>query len=129
MVEKNALFYTEDHEWVNVISANKVRVGITDFAVEQLGDVVYVDIPEIGDEATAKEELGSVESVKSTSEINAPVSGSVVAVNEELEDESELVNEEPYGKGWFFEIETDGDVDTSKLLSYDAYQKILEDEA
>lgn len=129
MVEKNALFYTEDHEWVNVISANKVRVGITDFAVEQLGDVVYVDIPEIGDEATANEELGSVESVKSTSEINAPVSGSVVAVNEELEDESELVNEEPYGKGWFFEIETDGDVDTSKLLSYDAYQEILEDEA
>lgn len=126
MADQKELFYTEDHEWVEVVAANKVRVGVTDYAVEQLGDVVYVDLPEVDDEVEAGSECGSIESVKSTSEILSPVSGKVVAINEDLEDAPETVNAEPFGKGWFLEIETDGDVDTSALMSYDAYQEIKE---
>lgn len=124
MADQKELFYTEDHEWVEVVASNKARIGVTDFAVEQLGDIVYVDLPEVDDDAEAGGEIGSLESVKSTAEILSPISGKVVAVNEDLEDAPESVNQDPFGKGWFLEIETDGDVDTSGLLSYDAYQEI-----
>lgn len=119
------VFYTEDHDWVEVMDTNKVRVGITDYAQEQLGDVVYVELPEVGDDLDAGEELGTVESVKSVSEILAPVTGTVVAVNSVLEDEPELVNDDATGEGWFVEIETTDEVDTSSLLTKEDYEKLI----
>lgn len=124
MADKQNVFYTEDHEWVEV-NGSTVRVGITDFAVEQLGDVVYVELPDVDDELEAEEEFGSVESVKSVSELYAPIAGTVSATNEDLEDAPETVNEDPFGKGWFLELAVEGDVDTSSLLDRAAYEKFI----
>lgn len=121
------IFYTKDHDWIEVLENNKVRIGITEYAQEQLGDIVYVELPEVGDIFEANEEFGTVESVKSVSEILAPVSGKIVTINEVLEEEPELVNDDATGQGWFVEMETEGEVDTSNLLSKEAYEKILEE--
>lgn len=96
--------YSEEHEWVKV-EGEKIRIGITDFAQSELGDIVFVELPEVGDEIEADEPFGSVESVKTVSELYAPVSGKVVEVNEELEDSPELVNESPYEKAWMIIVE------------------------
>lgn len=111
------VFYTEDHEWIEILAPNKARIGITNFAAEQLGDIVFVELPEVDDEIEAEEGLATVESVKSVSEVYAPFSGKVVAVNEDLEDAPETVNEDASGKGWFVEIETSEDIDTSSFLT------------
>lgn len=111
------VFFTEDHEFIEILAANKARMGITAFAAEQLGDIVHVELPEVDDEFDAEEEVVTVESVKSVSEVYAPFAGKIVAINEELEDAPELVNEDSQGKGWFFEIEAEGDIDTSAFLS------------
>jgi glycine cleavage system H protein len=113
------LLYTSDHEWVRVDSG-KARVGITDFAQDALGDVVYVGLPNVGDAVTAGGVCGEVESTKSVSEIYAPVSGTIVEVNAAVADNPEKVNEDPYGDGWMFVIELASD-DTSHLLSSSAY--------
>lgn len=126
-MDKAKLFYTEDHEWIEVLDGNKIKLGVTDYAVNQLGDIVYVELPEEDDEFDAEDEIANVESVKSTSEIYSPVAGKVVAVNEALEDEPEKVNEDPYALGWFVELETEGEVDTSELLSLEQYQALIED--
>ena len=91
------VFYTEDHEWVEVLGQNKIKIGITDFAQDELGDIVYVELPEVGDEFDAGDEFGTVESVKSVSEILTPFAGTVVTVNDLIDDEPEMVNDEPYG--------------------------------
>lgn len=122
------VFYTEDHEWVS-IDGNTARVGITDYAQDQLGDVVYVELPEEGDEIEVGEEVGSVESVKSVSELIAPVSGTVSAINETIEDAPETANEDPEGEGWFYEVELDGEVDTSSLMDAVAYEEFKAEEA
>lgn len=122
------VFYTEDHEWVS-IDGNTARVGITDYAQDQLGDVVYVELPEEGDEIEVGEEVGSVESVKSVSELIAPVSGTVSAINETIEDAPETANEDPEGEGWFYEVELDGEVDTSSLMDAAAYEEFKAEEA
>ncbi len=99
--------YSEEHEWVNSTDINEgdvVRVGITHIAAEALGEIVYVELPEVGDEIEASEAFGEVESTKSVSDIYAPVSGEIVAVNEELEDEAGLINEDPYGEGWLYDV-------------------------
>lgn len=99
--------YSEEHEWVNSTDINEgdvVRVGITHIAAEALGEIVYVELPEVGDEIEAGEAFGEVESTKSVSDIYAPVSGEIVAVNEELEDEAGLINEDPYGEGWLYDV-------------------------
>lgn len=101
------LQYTSDHEWVRT-EGGQVRVGITDFAQDALGDVVYVGLPTVGDAVTAGQACGEVESTKSVSEIYAPVSGTVVAVNGTVADSPETVNGDPYGEGWMFVIEVDG---------------------
>src|SRR6188472_3719062 len=93
------LKYSEEHEWVKT-EGEKVRIGITDFAQSELGDIVFVELPEVGDEIEADEPFGSVESVKTVSELYAPVSGKVVAVNDNLSDSPELVNESPYEEAW-----------------------------
>lgn len=99
--------YSEEHEWVNATSISEgdtVRVGITHIAAEALGEIVFVDLPEVGDEVEAGEAFGEVESTKSVSDIYAPVSGEVVAINEELADNAGLVNEDPYTNGWLYEV-------------------------
>ena len=110
------LRYSEEHEWVKV-EGEKVRVGITDFAQHELGDIVFVELPEVGTEIAANEPFGSVESVKTVSELYAPISGKVVEVNEDLNDSPESVNESPYEKAWMVVIEpTDlSEVDKSDL--------------
>ena len=120
-------FYTEDHDWVKMIEDNKVRIGITEYAQDQLGDIVYVELPEVGDDLEAGDELGTVESVKSVSEILSPLTGTITAVNEALEDEPELVNDDATGEGWFVELETAGDVDTTGLLSKEEYDTLIEE--
>ena len=114
------LKYTEAHEWVRVMAEGTAQVGITDFAQSQLGDVVFVQLPEVGQRIAAGAAVGEIESTKSVSDLFAPVSGEVVAINEALVDQPELVNSEPYAAGWIFEVRTDGPVDDS-LLDAAAY--------
>ncbi|MGV0398257.1 glycine cleavage system protein GcvH [Corynebacterium suicordis] len=99
--------YSEEHEWVNsteVSAGDTVRVGITHIAAEALGEIVFVELPEVGDEVEAGEAFGEVESTKSVSDIYAPVTGEIVAINEELADNAALINEDPYTAGWFYEV-------------------------
>ena len=99
--------YSEEHEWVNttdITEGEVVRVGITHIAAEALGEIVFVELPEVGDGIEAGEPFGEIESTKSVSDIYAPVSGEIVAVNEELEDNAGIINEDPYGKGWLYDV-------------------------
>ncbi|NJP38298.1 glycine cleavage system protein GcvH [Alkalicoccus luteus] len=117
--------YSEEHEWVKE-EDGKVRIGITDFAQSELGDIVFVELPEVGDELQADEPFGSVESVKTVSELYAPVSGKVVEINEELEDSPELVNESPYEQAWMVVVEVSSQGDVDKLMDADAYQNMID---
>jgi glycine cleavage system H protein len=119
------LRYTEAHEWVRDGADGVLRVGITDYAQAQLGDVVFVDLPAVGDTVTAGAPCGEVESTKSVSEIYAPVSGEVVAVNEALTGSPELVNSGPYDDGWMFEIRADG-AEAEGLLDAAAYRSLTD---
>lgn len=121
------LRYTAEHEWVKNEGSNRVRVGITDFAQSELGDIVFVELPEVGDEVTANEPFGSVESVKTVSELYAPLSGKVVEVNTELEESPENVNDEPYGSGWMIVIEYSDESELAGLLSAEQYQESIEE--
>ena len=114
--------YSKDHEWILPLGENTVRVGITDYAVEQLGDIVYVEVPEVDAEVSVGSEMGTVESIKSASEIFSPVTGIIIAVNEELEDGPELVNDSPYEEGWFAEIQLENPIELKGLLSEANYQ-------
>ncbi|MFS8631635.1 MAG: glycine cleavage system protein GcvH, partial [Bacillales bacterium] len=109
------------HEWVRV-EGDKVRIGITDFAQSELGDIVFVELPEVGTEITANEPFGSVESVKTVSELYAPISGKVVEVNEALNDNPEYVNESPYEKAWMIVIEPSDDSELDDLLTAEEYE-------
>lgn len=120
------LLYARSHEWVRV-QADKVVMGITHYAQDQLGEVVYVELPEPGTGANAGEELGTIESVKAVAEFVSPVAGEVAEVNERLADEPNLVNDEPYGDGWLVMIS--GSVDQDDLLDAAAYQKHIEEES
>ncbi|MBB6445039.1 glycine cleavage system protein GcvH [Bacillus benzoevorans] len=121
------LRYTEDHEWVKT-EGDKVRVGITDFAQHALGDIVFVELPETGTEITAGESFGSVESVKTVSELMAPISGKVVEVNEDLNDNPESVNESPYEKAWMIVVEPSDASEAEKLLTADKYEEITKED-
>ena len=114
------LRYTPDHEWLRS-AGTAWRVGITQFAVDQLGDITIVELPKPGDSVTKGEPFGTVESVKSVSELYAPVSGKVTAVNAELNHSPEFINDEPYGTGWMIEIEPSSKAELDDLLSPDAY--------
>jgi len=102
------LYYTEEHEWVQRTGDDTVRVGITDYAQSALGDVVFVQLPDVGTEVTAGESFGEVESTKSVSDLYAPVSAKVVAVNGDLEANPQVVNSDPYGDGWLIDLQIDG---------------------
>ena len=121
------LLYTSDHEWVSPLSAEgTVRVGITDHAQDALGDVVYVDLPSVGDSLDAEGSFGEIESTKSVSDLLSPVAGEVVAVNEALADDPAQVNPDPYGEGWLIELRPENADDVAKLLSAEAYQAELD---
>ena len=118
------LKYTKDHEWVR-IEGNIAVVGITDFAQSELGDIVFVDIDSVGDELNAGDVFGSVEAVKTVSDLYLPISGKVVEFNEELEGEPELVNTDPYGRGWIIKLEIASGADQSGLLSAEQYNEVI----
>ena len=120
----NTLRYTNDHEWVRPEGA-RWRVGITDFAQKQLGDVVMVDIPRKDAVLERGDSFGTIESVKAVSELYAPVSGKIVAVNEALDGEPELINTDPYNEGWIIEIEPSNRADLDQLLEADTYGQLL----
>jgi glycine cleavage system H protein len=117
--------YLESHEWVDA-HGDTVRVGITDFAQDELGDVVFVELPGDGDAVEQGEEFGVVESIKAVSDLYSPVNGTVAAVNDALEDQPELVNDDPFSDGWMLEVELDGDGGRDELLSADEYGEQIE---
>jgi glycine cleavage system H protein len=117
------LRYRESHEWAKLEDDGLVRMGISDFAQDALGDVVYVEVPEVGTDVTAGEPCAEVESTKSVSDVNAPVSGTVVAINEALDTNPELVNTDPYGEGWFAVIKATDTSELDNLLTAQAYEE------
>lgn len=117
--------YTSAHEWVVRDDAGVLTVGISDFAQDALGDIVYVDLPDVGSTVPAGETLAEVESTKSVGEVYAPVTGSVVAVNTDLDDNPELVNQDPYGKGWIVKLAPADDADFSVLIEAAAYGTLV----
>ena len=118
------LRYTKEHEWISELSPTKFRVGITDYAQSALGDIVYIQLPKIGTEVKANSVCGEVESTKSVSEIYAPISGKVVAVNNNLDSKPETINSDPYGEGWIVEIEISSTRLEETLLSALDYQNL-----
>jgi glycine cleavage system H protein len=115
------LSYTKEHEWVQNVEGKKYRIGITDYAQAALGDIVYVQLPKVGDTVVAGSVCGEVESTKSVSEIYAPVSGVIATVNNELDSKPETINGDPYGSGWLAEIEINGDISAAALLTAAEY--------
>lgn len=120
------LKYTESHEWVR-IDGDVATVGITDFAQDQLGDVVFVDMPEVGAVVSKGDSIAEVESTKTVSDIYAPLSGTIEAINEDLDGNEELVNKEPYGKGWLFRIKLSDTGEVAGLLDAAAYARVVEE--
>ncbi|MCK4546767.1 MAG: glycine cleavage system protein GcvH [Candidatus Eisenbacteria sp.] len=122
------LEYTKEHEWV-AVDGRMARIGITDYAQGQLGDIVYVELPEVGAEVTAAEPFGSIEAVKAVSDLFAPVSGVVKEINSAITDSPELVNSSPYGEGWMIVVETGKPEELEKLMSAEDYEKLVETES
>ncbi len=120
------LRYTETHEWVKV-DKGVAYIGITDFAQHSLGEIVFVELPEVDDELAQNEEFATIESVKAASDLNAPISGLVVEINEDLEDSPELLNENPYDN-WIVKVEIEKESELESLLDSDAYKKLTEEE-
>ena len=120
------LKYTENHEWVSIEDDKTIRYGITDFAQSELGDIVYVELPEVGENVEIGEMIGAVESVKTVSDLYAPLSGTIVKVNEELEDSSEIINEDPYGDGWIAVIEISDRSELDSLISAEEYKMLID---
>ena len=120
------LKFVASHQWIRDEGDGTVTVGITDFAQEQLGDVVYVELPEVGMDVTAEQDIALVESVKSASDIPAPLSGKVTEVNSELEDAPETINEDPYGEAWLFKLEIADAAALNALMDAEAYLDVLE---
>lgn len=120
------LLYATSHEWARKLDDDVIEVGISDYAQEALGDVVYVELPEVGSAVSAGEECCAVESVKAASDIYAPVTGEVIAVNESLDGEPELLNEAPYAGGWMFRIKSENVTELESLLNAEAYMAQVE---
>lgn len=120
------LRYTKEHEWARK-GKSTITIGITAFAVEQLGDITLVELPSVGDEFQVSDAMGVVESVKSVSDFYAPISGKVVAINEELESQPEIINESPYEEGWLVEMKPSGN-EFNELLDHEAYSELIAEE-
>ncbi len=123
------LKYVASHEWIRDEGDGVVAIGVTDHAQDLLGDVVFVELPDVGADFAVGDDIGVVESVKAASDIYAPLSGQIVAVNEELEDSPELVNSDPYGDGWFIKIRLSDASETANLLDADGYAELCEAES
>lgn len=121
------LLYTNDHEWLRREDDGSVTIGITEHAASALGDLVYVELPEVGQDVDSGGEMAVVESVKAASDVYAPIAGSVVAVNEALSDDPEKINAEPYDAGWIVKLKPSDDIDESELMTPDAYQELLDE--
>ena len=121
------LLYTTDHEWLRREQDGSVTVGITDHAATALGDLVYVELPDIEQEVESSGEMAVVESVKAASDVYAPIAGTIAAVNGELADDPEKINSDPYGEGWIVRLTPSDDIDESELLTPDAYQQLLDE--
>lgn len=120
--------YTNDHEWLRREDDGSVTIGITDHAQEALGDLVYVELPEVGQELDSGGDMAVVESVKAASDVYAPIAGEVIAVNEELGDDPEKINADPYGDGWIVRMQPSEEIDESALLAPNDYQTLLDEE-
>lgn len=120
----DTLHYTKDHEWVS-IEDGVATVGITDFAQSELGDIVYVEVETLDEQIGVTEVFGTVEAVKTVSDLFMPLSGTIIEFNESLEDEPEVVNEDPYGKGWMIKIQLDAPEEASELLDAAAYKELI----
>ena len=118
------LKYTKDHEWI-LIEGDTATVGITDFAQKELGDIVYVDIPAIGKSLNADEVFGTVEAVKTVSDLFLPVAATILEINDQLEKKPELVNTDPYGEGWMIKMTVDNPADVEKLMTAEAYTSLV----
>ena len=126
----DGLHYTEEHEWAKVLDDGSVLIGVTDYAQKQLHEIVYVELPEVGDSADYMGVVGALESVKAVSDMNSPVSGEILEVNEGLLDSPELVNDSPYGEGWFAKVKpSDLDGDLAKLMDAAAYREHVKSQA
>ena len=121
------LLFTSDHEWLRRNDDGTVTIGITAHAAEALGDLVYVELPEVGQDVESSGEMAVVESVKAASDVYAPIAGNIVAVNEELADDPEKINNDPYEDGWIVRMTPGGDIDESELLSPNDYQTLLDE--
>jgi len=124
----SSTYYTPAHEYAQ-IKSNEAKCGITDYAQAALGDIVFIDLPEVGDKFEKGESIGSVESVKAASDVYAPVSGTVVAINDQLEDDPGLVNTSPEDEGWFIKLEVEDEKETEDLMGEEEYKKHCEDES
>ena len=122
------LLYTKDHEWLRREDDGTVSIGVTDHAQAALGDLVYVELPDVGQDVTDGGDMAVVESVKAASDVYSPIDGIVVAVNDVLADDPETINTEPYDAGWIVKIKPSGDIDESALLTPDQYQALLDEE-
>ena len=121
------LLYTNDHEWLRRDDDGTVTIGITEHAAKALGDLVYVELPEVGLDVDSAGEMAVVESVKAASDVYAPIAGNIVAVNEELADDPEKINNDPYEDGWIVRMTPSGDIDESEMLSPNDYQTLLDE--
>ncbi len=119
------LLYTKEHEWLND-KGSEVIIGITDFAQSQLGDIIFLELPDIGDKIIAGEPFGEVEAVKTVSELYTPVNGTVIDVNDDLEDSPDKVNKDCYGEGWIIKIKLDEKIEKDALLDHQGYTKLIE---
>lgn len=124
----NELKYAPSHEWIRDEGDGVYTVGITEHAQELLGDMVFVELPEVGDNVSAGDDVAVAESVKAASDIYAPIAGEIVAVNEELEDSPELVNSDPYGDGWLFKLKADDESELASLLDAEGYATSIEED-
>jgi glycine cleavage system H protein len=122
------LLYTREHEWLRREDDGSVTIGVTDHAQAALGDLVYVELPEVGQDVENGGDMAVVESVKAASDVLSPIDGTVVAVNDELSDDPEKANADPYGEGWIVRVQPSGDIDESEWLTPDAYQDLLDEE-
>ncbi len=122
------LKYTKEHEWAKV-EGDVAIVGITDFAQDQLSDIVYVELPEVGAKVRQGEPFGTVEAVKAVSDLYSPVTGEVIEVNQKLADQPELVNQDPYGEGWMIKVKLQDPSEVERLMSAEEYKKLIEEES
>ncbi len=122
------LLYTSEHEWLRRENDGSVTVGVTDHAQSALGDLVYVELPEVGQDVDSGGDMAVVESVKAASDVYAPIDGSIAAVNEQLADDPEKINADPYGDGWIVRIQPKESIDESALMTPDTYQELLDQE-